>query len=115
MHVDDGDALPEESRSAGSRRAIPHRPGYSYSFASLLRPCDLVMRDEAFSIDEEAIVVLVRNAVSGSFASYVVCPTGVMSGIGRTSRLSCGSLDKVPPDRNGGPVISSVCRPSAAV
>ena len=30
------------------------------------------------------------NDVAGSFASYVVSPTGVLSGIGRTSRRSCG-------------------------
>ena len=30
------------------------------------------------------------NDVAGSFASYVVTPTGVMSGTGRTSRRSCG-------------------------
>jgi hypothetical protein len=30
------------------------------------------------------------NVVSGSFASYVVSPTGVMSGTGRTSRCGCG-------------------------
>ena len=28
--------------------------------------------------------------VPGSFASYVVCPAGVMSGTGRTSRFRCG-------------------------
>ena len=30
------------------------------------------------------------NDVAGSFASYVVSPTGVLSGIGSTSRRGCG-------------------------
>ncbi len=45
--------------------------------------------------------VIGGNDVSGSFASYVVSPTGVVSGMGKTSRLTCGLSDNVASSSRG--------------